>query len=118
MERAKHQRFVAANRELRDFLRRTEGIAGGAGAVSEAELKVIWLHLVSLAPEIEGASSCETLDADLQEEIAAYVKNLRELQRAIETIRCVMLARNVELQAAKRHLDGLRGWVQAYQRTM
>lgn len=118
MERAKHKRFFAANQELRDFLRRAEGLASWSDTVSEDELKAIWLRLLELAPEVEDASGCATLDAELQEEIAAYVKNLRALQQAVETIRCVMLARHTELLAAKRHLHGLAGWAQAYQQTM
>lgn len=118
MERAKHKRFFAANQELRDLLRRAEGLASWSDTASEEELKAIWHRLLDLAPEVEEGSGCEMLDALLQEEIAAYVKNLRALQQAVETIRCVMLARHAQPQAARLHLHGLEGWVHAYHQTM
>jgi hypothetical protein len=118
MERLMHKRFFAANQELRGFLRRAEGLAIWSDTVSEEELKTIWHRMLELAPEVKDASACDTLDAELQEEIAAYVKNLKALQQAVETIRCVMLARRAVLDSTRRHLDGLQGWVHAYQQTM
>ena len=115
---ARHKRFLAANRELRAFLRRAEGLASWADTASEEELRTIWRRLVELAPEVKDISSCETLDAEIQAEIAAYVKNLRALQQAAETIRCVMLARQAELRAAKKHLEGLQSWLCAYRQTV
>lgn len=115
---AKHKRFVAANLELRAFLRRAEGLAGWAETVSEEELRGIWHRLVELAPEMQDGTGCDTLDTELQEELAAYVKNLRALQEAAETIRCVMLVRRAELESAKQHLKGLQSWIHAYQLTM
>jgi hypothetical protein len=115
MELAKHQRFFAANQELRDFLRRAEGLASQSGTVNEEELNAIWPRLPDLAPEVEDTAGCEMLDDELQEEIAAYVKNFRALQQTVETIRCVILARHAELEAPKRQLRGLHGWGHAYQ---
>jgi len=66
---------------------------------------------MTLAPEIGDASRSETLDTSLQHEIAEYVKNLRALQSVLEKVRCAMLARQVQLEAAKRHMDRLQGWV-------
>jgi hypothetical protein len=115
---ARHKQFVAANLQLRAFLRKAEGLASWAETVNEEELRAIWGGLVELAPQVKDEPACETLDLELQEEIAAYVKNLRALQEAAETIRCVMLARRAELETAKRHLVGLQGWVHAYRQTV
>jgi hypothetical protein len=92
VEHTKHQRFFAANLELRGFLRRAEALASRSDTLKEEELEAIWPVLVDLTPEAEDAYSCEMLDGELQHEIAEYVKSLRSLQQAIETIRCVMLA--------------------------
>jgi hypothetical protein len=45
------------------------------------------------------------------------VTNLRALQSALEKVRCVMLARKMQLETKKNHLAGVRGWVSAYHRT-
>jgi predicted nucleic acid-binding Zn-ribbon protein len=113
----KHERFVSANDELRDFLHRVEGLASGTCSIGESDLQSLSQRLSNLAPEIGDASRGETLDADLQNEIAKYVKNLRALQTALEKVRCFMLARKMQLEAEKRHLDGLQGWVNAYNQT-
>jgi hypothetical protein len=115
MEHTKHPRFFAANLELRSFLRRAEALASRSDTLKEEELEAIWPVLVDLTPEVEDAYGCEMLDGELQHEIAAYVKSLRSLQQAIETIRCVMLARGAEPELTKSTLGVLDGKAQAPQ---
>jgi hypothetical protein len=117
MEYNKHERFLAANRELRDFLRRVEGLTTGTCSITEGDLKALSQRISTLAPEVGDASRSETLNLELRGEIAQYVNNLRALQIALEKVRCVMLARKMQLETKKRHLDGLQGWVNAYHRT-
>lgn len=117
MENQMHARFLSANQELRDFLRRVEHLANGAGTVNEDDLQKIAQRLLNLAPEIGDASRSETLNAGLQLEIAEYVKNLQALQGALERVRFVMRARRAQLESAKRHKDGLHTWVNAYHET-
>ena len=117
MEYNKHERFLAANRELRDFLRRVEGLTTGTCSITEGDLKALSQRISTLAPEVGDASRSETLNLELRGEIAEYVNNLRALQIALEKVRCVMLARKMQLETKKRHLDGLQGWVNAYHQT-
>jgi ABC-type phosphate transport system auxiliary subunit len=117
MDNNKHERFLAANQELRDFLRRVEDLAKGAGTITDKDLKTLSQRLSTLAPEVGDAARGETLDAGLRTEVAEYVGNLRRLQSALEKVRCIMLARKMELEGAKRHLHGLQGWVNAYSQT-
>jgi len=114
MNQPNHELFLSANQELRDFLRRVENLANGNGTITEGDLKTLSQRLSNLAPEIGDASHSETLDAGLRIEVAEYVKNLRALQIALEKVRCIMLARKLLLESAKRHLVGLQGWVNAY----
>lgn len=117
MEDQTHARFLSANQELRDFLRRVERLASGTRTVSEDDLRQVTQRLLNLAPEIGDASRGETLDAGLQLEIAEYVKNLRALQDAIEKIRCVMLSRRTQFETAKHRIDGPQSLVNAYHET-
>ena len=117
MDEHKHERFLAANQGLRDFLHRVEKLVTGTGTITDGDLKALSQRLSNLAPEVGDASRGETLDADLRNEIAEYVKNLRALQTALEKVRCIMLARKLQLEGAKRHLYGLQGWVNAYNQT-
>jgi len=114
----KYERFTAANDELRGFLRRVDGLANGTQSVSEGDLRSVSQRIANLGPEVGDASRGATLDQPLQEEIAEYVRNLRALQTALERVRCVMLARKVQLESAKRHVEGVKDWVDAYNHTL
>jgi len=118
MDQHKHERFLAANQELRDFLRRVEGLTTGTRSITEVDLTALSQRLSTLAPEVGDASRSETLNGDQRDEVAQYVNNLRALQIALEKVRCVMLARKMQLETEKRHLNGLQGWVNAYHQTM
>jgi hypothetical protein len=117
MESQKHERFLAANEELRDFLRRAEGLTAGTSTISEGDLKALSRRLSNLAPEVGDASHGETLDASLRNEVAEYVNNLRALQVSLEKIRCVMLTRKMQIEAERDHLGGLQDWFSAYHQT-
>jgi hypothetical protein len=117
MEHQIHERFLSANQDLLGFLRRVDGLTTGTCSITEKDLKSLSEHLSSLAPEVGDASRGETLDAGLQQEIAEYVKNLRALQTALEKVRCYMLARKLQIEDERRHLDGLQGWVAMYRQT-
>jgi hypothetical protein len=117
MDNLKHERFLCANQELRDFLCRVENLAKGKGTITDADLKALSQRLSTLAPEVGDASRSETLDADSRSEVAEYVKNLRALQIALEKLHFIMLARKSQLEGAKRHLCGLQRWVNAYSQT-
>ncbi len=117
MDQHKHERFLSANQELHDFLDRVENLTRGTGTITDRDLKALSQRLSNLTPEVGDASRSETLDADLRNEVAEYVKNLRALQTALEKVQCIMLARKQQLEGAKRHLHGLQGWVNAYGQT-
>jgi hypothetical protein len=112
-----YQQFAAANLELDEFLKKVDGLAKGAESIAEEDLLFLSKRLATLAPEVEKTPLLETCGEPLPGEIAEYIKNLRALQLALETVRCVMLARKVQLENAKRHLRGVQGWVNAYQQT-
>jgi hypothetical protein len=117
MENQTQDRTRSANQELRNFLRRVECLANGTGTMSEDDLQKVSQRLLNLAPEIGDASRSETLNAGLQSEIAEYVRNLKALQEVLEKVRCVMLARRALLETAKRHIDSLQSWVNAFGQT-
>ncbi len=117
MNSQKHERFAAANQELSQFLRRVDGLATGTDSITERDLQALSQRISTLAPEVGDASRGERLDHEIQNEIAEYVTNLRALQTALERVRCVMLARKLQLDGAKRHLHGLQKWVDAYSQT-
>ena len=110
-------RFLSANRELRNFLERVDGMVHGTGDVGPGELRAIGRLLETMAPEIGEVSLDVFADAALQAQIQEYVGNLRALQASLEQVRCVMFARLTQIDAARQHMDGLQGWANAYRQT-
>ncbi len=117
MDRQTYQHFAAANLELGVFLRKVDGLANGTELITEGDLQSLSRRLAELAPEVEGVPFQETPGDGMPNEVSEYVKNLRAVQAALETVHCVMLARKTHLDGARRHLRGLQGWVNAYQQT-
>src|ERR1700682_1193979 len=110
MENQTNARFLAANQELRDFLRQLVCLANGVGKVADEDVEKISLRLMNLGPEVGDASRSETLDTGLLNEVAEYVKNVRALQSALEKVRGVIPARRARAKSDKRRTDGLQGW--------
>ena len=117
MENQKHERFAVANGVLSDFLQRVDGLAIGTESITESDLQTLSQRLSTLAPEVGDASRGEKLDEALQGEIGKYVRNLLALQSALEKVRWIMLARKAHPESAKRRLDGVEGWINAYGQT-
>jgi hypothetical protein len=110
-------RFLSANRELRNFLERVDAMVHGTGDIGPGELRAIGRLLETMAPEIDEASHGVSADAGLQAQFQEYVGNLRALQASLEQVRCVMFARLTQIDAARQHMDGLQGWANAYRQT-
>jgi hypothetical protein len=107
---ANHDRFTAANQELRELLRRAARFASGSSMATERDLMTALVRLLALKPEIGDASRGVILDTQLRDEIAEYVKNFRALQQTVEKIREVMLARRVQFETATPDIEALLGW--------
>jgi hypothetical protein len=118
MQPLNHDRFIAGNQELREILRRAEGLENLDGRVSEQDVKVIGARLLNVTPEVGDASRTETLDACLLTEVAEYVTNLRSLQRAIEKINCSPFDRRVLSESQTNHPEGLQEWLHEYLQTV
>jgi hypothetical protein len=117
MKDEQHERFQSANHELRDFLDRVSALVQGTGNLGAADLQALSRFLEMMTPEIGAAGCNTTIDAALKAVIAEYKNNLIELQAGLEQVRCVMLARRAQLEAARQHMDAFRGWAHAYRQT-
>lgn len=113
----RHDRFLSANRELRNFLERVDALVHGTSDVGVDELRALGCLLEAMAPEMGEASLAVSVDTVLQAQIQEYIGNLRELQASLEQVRCVMFARLAQIDSARQHIDGFRGWVDAYRQT-
>jgi hypothetical protein len=115
MEKQTHPRFLSANQELRSALQRLESVANGTETVTDKDLNNISVRLMTVAPQVGDASRSETLDGDLQYEVAEYVKNIGALQGAMKKVCCVRMATRVHIDAEKRSADGLPNWIDGHE---
>jgi hypothetical protein len=116
-DRQTYQQFATANCEFSIFLQKVAGLANGTESITEPDLQSLSRRLAALAPEVQEIRLQKAPEDELPNEISEYLKNLRAVQAALETVHCVMLARKNQLDGARRHLRGLQGWVSAYQQT-
>jgi len=113
----RHLRLAAVNREVAALLRRVDGLVHGTGDVGAAELRRVRRLLEVMGPDVHDALAGGSVDAVLRHQIEAYAENLKALEASLNQVRCVMLARRARMDAARRHVNGLRGWVDAYRHT-
>jgi len=109
--------FQAANRDLESFLQRVDQLVHGAGEIDADQWQAVRRLVASLAPDVPEASLQAAADPLLDAQLRAYAANLRALEASLNQVRCVMLARRAHTDAAQRHVDGLRSWVNAYRQT-
>jgi hypothetical protein len=112
-----HGRLLSANSEIRTFLERVAALVHGTGDLDASDLNGLGRLLETMAPEIARVSGGGAVENAIQDQIQMYTDNLRALQAALNQIRCVMLARREQIEAAQQHMSGLRGWVNAYRQT-
>jgi hypothetical protein len=117
MDAMTSERFVLANRELQDFLQRAEGLTNGTNTVTEDGIIGIWVRLLALAPEVDEAHRHGRATEDSRDEIGNYIRYLRMAREALEKVRCVMQARRAQSEVARRQINGLQGWINAYRQT-
>jgi hypothetical protein len=110
-------RLLSANRELRGFLQRVDGLVHGTSNIDAGELRAVSRLLESMAPEIGETSPAVPVDPGLQTQVQEYIGNLRALQASLEQVRCVMFARLAQIDAARQHMNGLQSWANAYHQT-
>lgn len=107
----------SVNSELRDFLERADTLVHGTGDIDAGELGVVHRLLESTGARIGEASRSAAIDAALRAELQTYADRLRALEVSLNQVRCVVLARRAQLEAAQQHMHGLRDWVNAYRQT-
>jgi hypothetical protein len=112
-----HALLRTVNREVRNFLGRIDGLVRGTTEIGAGELRAIRRLLEAMGPDVQEASRYSSVDALLQAQLEAYADNLRRLEASLNQVRCVMLARRARMDAAQRHVDGIRGWINAYRQT-
>ena len=107
----------AVNQELAAFLARVDALVDGTGDLRAEEWRAMRRVLESIHPALLDAARHASVDSLLRAQLDAYARNLRVLEASLNQVRCVMLARRARVDAAQRHVTGLRGWVNAYRRT-
>jgi hypothetical protein len=102
------------NNELRIFLSGAQDFIGGSDTLEPIDLDRIRERIESLAPLVLHTQHSGCTDTSLKQELVEYVQHLEYLQSSLEKMRCTLLARRAQMEAARRHLDTTQAWLAAY----
>jgi hypothetical protein len=110
-------RVRAANEQLQRSLGRIgEALAGRAPFTAE-EVRSIAEPVRAMAAVVSRAEQLRAAVPGLQNELEIYSRNLREMNRAFDRLRCVLLARCAQIEAQRGHLAAVRSWADAWRQT-
>jgi len=80
-------------------------------------VRAIAAPLRQMAPLVGRAQHLCAESPAWREELDLYARNLAQMHQALERVRCVLLARRAQLEARRGHLDAVRSWAGAWQKT-
>jgi len=104
------QRVRAANAKLQSLLGHTREALAGRSTFDAADVRAISEPVRQIGPLIEQAKMLRTGNADLDAELEAYAGNLADMQKALDQMRFMLLARRAHIEAMRSHLSTLGLW--------
>jgi hypothetical protein len=110
-------RVRTANEQLGRSLARIEEALAGRAAFTSQDLRAIAEPVRAMAPVISRAEQLRAALPGLQDELEIYSRNLREMDRAFDRVRCLLLSRCAQIEARRGHLDSVRLWADAWRQT-
>jgi len=117
MNRAALEQVRGSNNKLQGMLRRIgEALAGRANFGVE-EIREISEPVAGMAPVVAQAKQLRAESPELGNELEQYAQNLGELNKGLERMHCVLLARCASIEAQRGHLETVRMWASAWQQT-
>jgi len=106
-----------ANEQLGRSLSRIEEVLAGRAAFTSEDLRAIAAPVRSMAPVISRAEQLRADVPGLPHELEIYARNLRDMDRAFDRVRCLLLSRCAQIEARRSHLESVRLWTGAWRQT-
>ena len=110
-------RVRAANEQLGQSLARIEEALAGRAAFTSDDLRTIAEPVRAMAPVISRAEQLRAAVPGLPHELEIYTRNLRDMDRAFDRVRCLLLSRCAQIEARRSHLESVRLWAGAWRQT-
>lgn len=107
----------AANEQLGRSLARIEEALAGRAAFTSEDLRTIAQPVRAMAPVISRAEQLRVTVPGLPQELEIYARNLRDMDRAFDRLRCLLLSRCAQIEVRRGHLDSVRLWADAWRQT-
>jgi hypothetical protein len=70
-----------------------------------------------MEPIVSHAADLRAKDAELDADLKAYTRTLKELQTTLEQVRFMLLARQAHVAATRGHLETVNLWATAFKQT-
>ncbi len=107
----------AANEQLGRSLARIEDALAGRAAFAVEDVRAIAQPVRAMAPVSARAEQLRAAVPGLPHELEIYARNLRDMDRAFDRVRCLLLSRCAQIEARRAHLDSVRLWAGAWRQT-
>jgi hypothetical protein len=111
------RRVRQANARLQRFLEHAGEALAGRRNFSAADVRAAAQPVREMAPVVAQAQQLRVAHPGLREELERYARHLAEADRALDRLRCVLLARGAQIAARRGHLAAVRLWAGAWQQT-
>lgn len=100
----------SANEKLRILTSRTRDALSGRGSFDVVNVRAIAEPVRSMQPIVTEAERLRTIHPELDAELQAYARNLREMQVVLEQTRFMLIARRAHIAAMRGRLEALGLW--------
>ena len=117
MSAAVLEQVRGSNSKLRGMLQRIGDTLAGRANFGVEEIREIAEPVSRMASVVAEADRLRAESPEFRNELEHYAQNLGELNKALERVNCVLLARSANIEAQREHLEGVRLWASAWQQT-
>jgi hypothetical protein len=106
------------NRKLRSVLSDWQLKPATASAFTPTVFTDLLAELHNAAELLRGIPTHALPDSPLQEEIAAYYRNVQELEKNLPAMQGRLLVEKARLESARSHLRAAAAWAEARKKTL
>ena len=107
-----------ANLKLSTMLLRVRDALAGRHNIGVEDIHAIAEPVSQMAPLVAQAKKMRTVQPELDSELEVYAENLGEMEKVLEQMRFMLIARRANLEAMRGHVETVELWATAWRQTL
>ena len=112
MAGAIREKIAAVNAQVGFLLEETRRALRGERDFGPDQVHAIAQPVSEMAPILASAKELTEQEPGVEQEIAEYKQQLRELHLALDQVRMMLTARRGEMDRSRQHLDAVSRWAE------